>query len=47
VEHLLAAYERVFPKREGSRLPVQNRGIDPKTVVPEDRFSGPKDPFPA
>jgi len=28
-------------------LPVQNRGIDPKTVVPEDRFSGPKDPFPA
>jgi glycosyltransferase involved in cell wall biosynthesis len=47
VEHLLAAYERVFPKQEGSRLPVQNRGIDPKTVVPEDRFSGPKDPFPA
>jgi hypothetical protein len=26
---------------------VQNRGIDPKTVVPEDRYSGPKDPFPA
>ena len=47
VEHLLAAYERVFPKQEKPDFPLQNRKIGPKTVLPEDRFSGPNDPFPA
>lgn len=47
VEHLLAAYERVFPKREKLDFPLQNRKIAPKAVVPEDGLSGPNDPFPA